>query len=394
MEDSETDAALLLLELRRGGYDTIFERVATPEAMDVALGNRAWDIVISDYVMPQFGGLAALKLMQESGLDLPFIIVSGKIGEDTAVEAMKAGAHDYILKGTLSRLVPAIQRELREAVIRRERKAADEELQKAHAELRKAHTELEIRVEERTAELARANKELQAEIAERKRAEQLREEYVALISHDLRNPLTSLIGYTQLLNRLLDRKGLAAEAATAESMLTSASRMKSMIEDLVESAHLESGTLEMHREPTDVRQLISDIAVRVGSIEDRARIRVECPDCVPHVAVDPERIERVVVNLVTNALKYSPPDRPVVTRVARSGNEALVSIIDQGRGISAEHLPFLFQRFYRAQTGTTTDGLGLGLYIARMLVEAHAGRIWVESELGKGSAFHITLPLA
>jgi len=125
VEDSEDDATLLVRELRRGGYEPTFVRVETPEAMKSALATQTWDIVISDYVMPKFSGIAALKLFQESGIDLPFIIMSGKVGEDFAVEAMKAGAHDYIVKGKTARLIPAIQREMREAEVRRERKRAE-----------------------------------------------------------------------------------------------------------------------------------------------------------------------------------------------------------------------------------------------------------------------------
>ncbi len=136
VEDSEDDAILLLRELRRGGYEPVFERVETPSAMENALAKHAWDVVISDYVMPCFSGPEALKLLQQSGYDIPFIIVSGKIGEDVAVEAMKAGAHDYIIKGNLARLIPAIERELREAAVRRERKAAEKELKESEERFR------------------------------------------------------------------------------------------------------------------------------------------------------------------------------------------------------------------------------------------------------------------
>jgi PAS domain S-box-containing protein len=127
VEDSEEDALLLLMELRRNGYEPESERVETREAMKEALQRREWDVVISDYVMPKFSGLEALTTLKESGLDLPFIIVSGNIGEDIAVEAMRAGAHDYILKGNLKRLVPAVERELRDAETRRSRKRVEEE---------------------------------------------------------------------------------------------------------------------------------------------------------------------------------------------------------------------------------------------------------------------------
>jgi diguanylate cyclase (GGDEF)-like protein/PAS domain S-box-containing protein len=125
VEDSESDSVLLQRELRRAGYDIAYDRVDTAPAMREALGRCEWDVVLSDYSMPGFGALEALEILHESGLDLPFIIVSGAVGEDTAVAAMRAGAHDYIMKGNLARLPPAIERELREVAVRRQRRRAE-----------------------------------------------------------------------------------------------------------------------------------------------------------------------------------------------------------------------------------------------------------------------------
>src|SRR6266498_517678 len=125
IEDSDDDAALVVRTLRRGGYDLTYTRVESAEAMRDALARHPWDLVISDYSMPQFSGPAALQLLHEVGIDLPFIIVSGTIGEEPAVAAMKAGAHDFLMKGNLTRLIPAVARELREAVERRERRQAE-----------------------------------------------------------------------------------------------------------------------------------------------------------------------------------------------------------------------------------------------------------------------------
>ncbi|MCR4347453.1 MAG: diguanylate cyclase [Sulfuricaulis sp.] len=129
VEDSETDTELLLRELRRAGYDPVCERVETADAMSAALDGQDWDIVISDFTMPRFNGMEALRLVQQLKPDIPFIIVSGTIGEDRAVAAMKAGAHDYIMKGNLARLVPAIERELKEAAVRHEYRRAQERIQ-------------------------------------------------------------------------------------------------------------------------------------------------------------------------------------------------------------------------------------------------------------------------
>ena len=115
IEDSEEDTELLLAEVRRAGFDPLHTRVETPEAMQKALAGNEWDVVIADYTLPQFSGLAALTLTRQYDPDLPFIISSGNIGEDIAVDAMRAGAHDYVMKNNPSRLIPAIERELRES---------------------------------------------------------------------------------------------------------------------------------------------------------------------------------------------------------------------------------------------------------------------------------------
>jgi PAS domain S-box-containing protein len=133
IEDSEDDTLLMIRLLRKAGYDPAYERVETADAMHEALERQTWDIIISDYNMPNFDGLAALNIYKEKKLDIPFIIVSGAIGEEIAVEAMKTGAHDYVMKNNLPRLVPAIQRELREAESRRGRKQAEQALKESKA---------------------------------------------------------------------------------------------------------------------------------------------------------------------------------------------------------------------------------------------------------------------
>lgn len=136
VEDSEFDARILINTLRQGGYDPTFKRVDTAKAMREALSAESWDVILSDYNMPDFSAPAALKLLQDSGLDLPFIIISGGIGEDIAVAAMKAGAHDYLMKGNLARLAPAVERELREASIRTARRKAEEALRESEQRYR------------------------------------------------------------------------------------------------------------------------------------------------------------------------------------------------------------------------------------------------------------------
>jgi DNA-binding NtrC family response regulator len=171
VEDSEDDTTLLMRELRRSGYEPIYIRVDTPDTMKSALHQDEWDIVISDYYMPGFSGLDAFHVLRDSSLDIPFIIVSGKIGEDTAVEAMRAGVQDYIMKDNLRRLAPAVQRELRDAGVRQEHRRTREEL-------RRYREHLEELVRERTAELTREIELLQIEVSERERVENALREWL------------------------------------------------------------------------------------------------------------------------------------------------------------------------------------------------------------------------
>ncbi|OLP18043.1 hypothetical protein BST81_13505 [Leptolyngbya sp. 'hensonii'] len=174
IEDSEDDMLLLLQEFRRGKYTIVHERVETAAAITAALAKKTWDVVIADYLLPTLSAPEALEILQASGLDLPFIVVSGSIGEDVAVTVMKAGAHDYLLKGNLKRFIPAVERELREVENRNQKRQAE-------AALLEAFNKLESLVEIRTAELVRVNEELQAEVEERIKAEQALFQLAAIV---------------------------------------------------------------------------------------------------------------------------------------------------------------------------------------------------------------------
>ena len=153
VEDSQDDTELLMNEVQRGGYEPTYVRVETAESMQAALNQQAWDVIISDYSMPHFSGLHALAVLQESDHDLPFIIVSGVIGEEQAVAAMRAGAHDYLMKDNLARLVPVLERELREAEVRRKQRQATAELKRLQQE-RERHSLEQISRQPQTAATA------------------------------------------------------------------------------------------------------------------------------------------------------------------------------------------------------------------------------------------------
>ena len=228
------------------------------------------------------------------------------------------------------------------------------------------------------------------------RHERAREDYLHAISHDLRSPLTAVLANAQLLRRMqADREAPAGERRCAEAVEASAQRMGSMIRDLVDAARLEGGELQLERAHVDLAALVGSWLARTGDERIRARVTLEPAPDLPPADADPERVERVVANLISNALKYSPDDAPVLVSIRREADELLVTVRDRGVGIAPEELGHLFQRYGRTRAGRgRADSLGLGLFIVKQIVEAHGGRVWVDSTPGEGSTFGISLPIA
>ncbi len=215
------------------------------------------------------------------------------------------------------------------------------------------------------------------------------------VSHDLKTPLTAIHGHGQLIGRTLQKEGLYPQlVASAEAVVKSSTRMTAMINELSESARVEAGQLKVETQCLDLTAFVDELLRRHYQSVGAGRIKVESAIALPLVEAAPDSLERILTNLLGNALKYSPDDSGITIELRPDGHQAVVSVRDKGTGIAQRDLPHLFERFYRAEGAAHLEGLGLGLYITRLLVEAHGGRIWVESELGKGSCFHFTLAVA
>lgn len=249
------------------------------------------------------------------------------------------------------------------------------------------------------ADVAGAFQEMRLRLAERA-AEQQRllvelEDLLRTVGHDLRSPLTAIQGQAQLLERSLAAGQTGGTAVrSAEAIVANAGRMNVMIQDLVDAARMESGQLKLEKQPVRLEAKISDLLATSSDVLDVARVRTRISPELTPVAADPARLDRILTNLLGNALKYSEPGTEVVIGAEGADGQVRVWVADQGKGIPPEELPHLFDRYYRARGARRTEGLGLGLYITRMLTEAHGGRIWVESEVGRGSTFSFTLPVA
>jgi DNA-binding NtrC family response regulator len=193
IEDNEDDAQLLVRLLRQNGYDPLYTQVWTENALRDALTRSSWDLIVCDFFMPQFSGIDALQMVKRMEIDTPFIVLSGVVGEEKAVEMMLAGAHDYVMKNNMSRLIPAIRRELIEAQSRRDKKKAEQELEKYR-------NHLEELVHERTREL----QDVQSELLRKERMALLGQ-LVATVSHEICNPLAVIRNAAFLLGRKMDQ---------------------------------------------------------------------------------------------------------------------------------------------------------------------------------------------
>ena len=229
--------------------------------------------------------------------------------------------------------------------------------------------------------------------AEAKKAVQVREDFLSIASHELKTPLTPLALRLAALERKLEQ-GEHVDLSLVRRSRRQLARMTSLINDLLDASRIEAGRLSLHPRPTRLEALVAHAVSALGSDGGRGRIETECEPGLL-VRADPDRLEQVLVNLLENALKYSPAGQQVKVRLQARGDVALLSVQDHGIGIPREEQAHLFDRFFRARNVSSHSfgGLGLGLYISRDIVERHGGRIWVESEVGDGATFYVALPL-
>jgi len=225
-------------------------------------------------------------------------------------------------------------------------------------------------------------------------AEKASRDYLRFVSHDLRSPLTLISARAQMLERSADQPDSVRR--NSQAILRSVRQMNAMISDLADSVRLEfGGTLAIRPRTLDLVALLGEVIERWKETSEGHRIEARLPDSMPPPYADPDAIERILANLMSNALKYSPDEEKIIVSARADDIEATVSIADHGPGIPPEDAGRLFERFFRADSVRKHhDGLGLGLTISRALVEAQGGRIWVETELGRGSVFSFTLPLS
>ncbi|WP_354700300.1 hypothetical protein DSM112329_00568 [Paraconexibacter sp. AEG42_29] len=232
------------------------------------------------------------------------------------------------------------------------------------------------------------------DVSERARLERLKSEFVATASHELRSPLTSIKGFVELLG---DTDGLSPRQQEFLRIVSvSTDRLVELVADLLDVARVEAGAVEIQRRPTDLGELVGEIAEMLAPrLQERSQtLNIDVPADLPRAVVDPARIRQVLTNLLTNAHLYTGEGGTLGVRVRAPGNTITLTVGDTGRGMSPEDAAHVFDRFYRAGGGDDGQGTGLGLAIVKSLVDLHGGRIDIETALGQGTSFTVVLPFA
>ena len=498
VDDSVDDRELILINLRRGGYSPDVTAVDTKKSFKDALDDNNWDLIICDYSMPGFDGLTALGILKECGIDIPFILVSGAIGEELAVKAMKAGANDYMMKDNLQRLVPAIERELKEAKLRAKHRKAeierdrlltviqnslneiyifdcttlkfqylnqtainnlgydtktvqemtpidinpyldsqedykriiqpllDGELEKdlyltKHARKDGSTYPIEIHLQlirqndqqfftaigfdltdrEEDAKRFQEQKEIAKELAEHSKH---KSEFLANMSHELRTPLNSILLLSKLLLKSGNTNFSGNQLKYIDVIQQSGKNLLSLINEILDLSKIESGEMELSYDTValdDLIKAITDVFTPIAAEKNLDFSVTVYNDGPKHIVTDQLRLEQVLRNLLSNAMKFTEegrvdldvflepmPDQP-------AGKQIIFTVTDTGIGIPEDKQELVFESFRQADGSTQRKfgGTGLGLSICRQIAELLGGDLTLKSAEGSGSTFTLSIPL-
>jgi signal transduction histidine kinase len=358
VEDNPADVELVLLTLRQDGFEVSGDVAQTPEEFTSRIQTTNYDLILADYNLPHWRGTEALDILCRENLDVPLIVVTGYLGEEKAVDYIKQGATDCVLKDRLARLPLSVRRALGEKRLRDQRRQSEKDLA------------------QKVAELARSNAEL--------------EQFAYVASHDLQEPLRMIANYTQLLaERYRGKLDEQADKYIGYSV-DGAVRMQALIRDLLTFSRV--GKPEIEPRTTACRAVVEQALKNLQAAVQESGAVVNW-NALPVVMADPSQLTQVFQNLIANAIKFHSAETPVIQIDAeKKDHEWVLTVSDNGIGIPAESWQDIFVIFRRLHTRTEYAGNGIGLSICRKIIERHGGKIWIEAQAQPGCRFRFTLP--
>jgi signal transduction histidine kinase len=358
VEDNPSDVELVLLTLRKDGFEVSSDVVQTAGEFAARIQTGNYDLILADYNLPQWRGMEALDILCRENLDVPLIVVTGYLGEEKAVECIKQGATDCVLKDRLARLPPSVRRALQEKRLRDQRRQSEKELAS------------------KVTELARSNAEL--------------EQFAYVASHDLQEPLRMIANYTQLLAERYRGKLDEQADKYIGYAVDGAVRMQALIQDLLKFSR--AGKAEIEPRTVECRAVVEQAVKNLQAAVEESGAVVNC-NRLPAVLADPSQLTQVFQNLIANAIKFHGAEKPVIQIDAeKKDHEWVFTVSDNGIGIPVESWQDIFVIFRRLHTRTEYAGNGIGLAICKKIIERHGGKIWIEAEVKPGCRFRFTLP--
>ncbi len=396
LEDNQNDSDLLQRELKKSGLQFTSEVVRTREDFENALQNFRPDIILSDFSLPAFDATSAFEIKQKEFSHIPFIIVSGIIGEEIAVELIKSGVTDYTPKNKLFMLVQKIDRALRDVEERKEKNSIAEKLKIQAAELIKANKELLFQNEEnekRTAELTIANKELLA--------------FTYISSHDLQEPLRKIQTFATIMLEKESENLSDNGKYNLQRMQSAARTMRQLINDLLAYSRIHN--TERKFEKTDLTVVMEDVKDELKDVIHLKQAIIEATE-LGSANIIVFQFRQLMHNLISNALKFSHPDKPphisVTNKIVKGNTLELqnfvslsrekdychITVKDNGIGFEPHFSERIFEVFKKLHSKEEYDGTGIGLAIVKKIVESHNGIITATGELNKGARFDIYIP--
>jgi C4-dicarboxylate-specific signal transduction histidine kinase len=363
LEDDPKDAELVQETLAIDGIGSEVTRVETEAEFIASLRKGGFDLIFADYTLPSFDGLSALKIAQRESPQVPLIFVSGTLGEEVAIEALKIGATDYVFKTRLSRIVPSVQRALRESEERIDLSRAEEALRQAHAEL--------VHVTRVTA----------------------LGELTASIAHEINQPLTAVLNNASACLRWL--AGESPDLYEAREAVGRIVRDGNRASDVIARMRALFRKGCAAKEQLDLNEAIKEITILTQSEirRNKVALRMEMARDLPSVMGDRVQLQQVVMNLILNGIEamstLDEGNRGLLIRTQSSADdEVLVAVRDSGIGLDPRSTERIFDAFHTTKPG----GLGMGLKISRSIVEWHGGRLWAVPNHDRGATFQFTLP--
>lgn len=359
LEDLQDDVGLIERTLRKEGMSFSSKRVDSQEEFSSCLEHFQPDVILSDHALPQFNSLEALKICRKQAVNVPFILVTGTVSEEFAVSCLKQGADDYVLKSNMVRLPSAIQNALKQR----------------HHEVKRKKAERTLRTQNE--ELIKINKELDS--------------FVYSVSHNLRAPLMSVLGLINLV-QLEHKNSDQAMHNYFKMMQHSIHKLDETLKEILDYSRNARSALSISE--VDICKMVGDSFERMkymdgsGSMTKSVEARKDYP-----FFTDSYRLSVIINNLVSNAIKYRDihkENHSLKVTAEVSGTDLNLTFVDNGIGIEKEFIPRIFEMFYRATE--RSEGAGLGLYIVRETVQKLHGNISVESQIGKGTTFRVTIP--